>query len=281
MVKHVKPYNNENKAIITENDTEFPLGYFNRIVLQTGEEYQYRLKQYETVCVVVQGKVNISVDGEDFGAIGEREDLFAGKPDSVYAPIDSQVVLKGITDGVEIFVAGGLYEKKLVPFRVSPSESEKVQYGSDETKTHRKIYHILGQNAQGRVGRLLVSELFTVGAGGWSGFPPHKHDENRLPIETNHPEIYHFKFNPKNGFGAQFAYAQEEDFGPVFHVKNDSTFYFDKGYHPVCVAPGYEMYYFTILIGEKQRSLVQYFQPEHAHQLKTIPGMQDMIDKFK
>ncbi|MGB1753628.1 MAG: 5-deoxyglucuronate isomerase, partial [Paracoccaceae bacterium] len=30
-----------------------------------------------------------------------------------------------------------------------------------------------------------------------------------------------------------------------------------------------------------QRSLVQYFQPTHAYQVETIPGIKDMIAKFK
>ena len=52
-----------------------------------------------------------------------------------------------------------------------------------------------------------------------------------------------------------------------------------SGYHP-CGMLG-KMYYFTILGGLNQRSLVQYFQPEHAWQLETIPGIKDMIAKFK
>jgi 5-deoxy-glucuronate isomerase len=47
------------------------------------------------------------------------------------------------------------------------------------------------------------------------------------------------------------------------------------------VLPGYEMYYFTILGGLSQRSLVQYFQPTHAYQMETIPGIKDMVAKFK
>ena len=50
---------------------------------------------------------------------------------------------------------------------------------------------------------------------------------------------------------------------------------------PCVVAPGYEMYYFTILGGLSQRSLVQFFQPEHAYQVETIPGIKDMIAKYK
>jgi 5-deoxy-glucuronate isomerase len=47
------------------------------------------------------------------------------------------------------------------------------------------------------------------------------------------------------------------------------------------VLPGYEMYYFTILGGLSQRSVKQYFQPTHAEQLHTIPGIMDMVAKFK
>ena len=36
-----------------------------------------------------------------------------------------------------------------------------------------------------------------------------------------------------------------------------------------------------LLGGLSQRSLVQYFQPTHAAQLETIPGIKDMIAKFR
>jgi 5-deoxy-glucuronate isomerase len=60
-----------------------------------------------------------------------------------------------------------------------------------------------------------------------------------------------------------------------------STVLIDKGYHPCCALPGYEMYYFTILGGLSQRPLKQYFQPTHEEQLATIPGIMDMVAKFK
>ena len=61
----------------------------------------------------------------------------------------------------------------------------------------------------------------------------------------------------------------------------DQQLQLEQGITPVFVAPGYEMYYFTILGGLSQRSLVQYFQPEHAYQVETIPGIKDMIAKYK
>ena len=49
-----------------------------------------------------------------------------------------------LSDNTECFIAGGIYEKKLEPFLVQKNEIDLVQYGSDDTKTHRKIKHILG-----------------------------------------------------------------------------------------------------------------------------------------
>jgi 5-deoxy-glucuronate isomerase len=131
------------------------------------------------------------------------------------------------------------------------------------------------------VGRLLVSELYTVGQGGWSGFPSHKHDTDRLPLETRHDETYNFRFRPAHGSGLQMLQREEDAPGDAYHVVNGSTVLIDRGYHPCCVLPGYEMYYFTILGGLSQRSLVQYFQPAHADQLHTIPGIMDMVAKFR
>ena len=185
------------------------------------------------------------------------------------------------SDEAEVFVAGAKYDKVLEPFAVRNDEIDLVQYGSDDTKTHRKIKHILGQKQHDKVGRLLVSELYTVGQGGWSGFPSHKHDTDRLPDETRHDETYNFRFRPKHGSGLQMLQREEGKAGDAYHIVDGSTICIDKGYHPCSVLPGYEMYYFTILGGLSQRSLVQFFQPEHAYQIETIPGIKDMIAKFK
>jgi 5-deoxy-glucuronate isomerase len=278
---HVKPYDNQNQPVVGPDDERLPRCYFNRLLLKRDESFSYRLKDYESACVLITGTCTITVNGEVFESVGQRTHLWEGRPDSVYAPRDSLVELTCQSDEAEVYVAGGRTTEDYAPFRVTPDDVQKVQYGSDDTKTHRKIFHVLGQNANDRAGNLLVSELFTVGAGGWSGFPPHKHDEDRPGVETAFEEFYRFRFNPSQGFAAQFNYVHEDDFGPVHHVKDGSNVLIDGGYHPVVVAPGYEMYYFTIIVGHTTRSLVQFFEPAHAAQVETIPGIKDMIAKFK
>ncbi|CAH1540959.1 5-deoxy-glucuronate isomerase [Vibrio jasicida] len=289
MGKHIPPFDNKNEPIIGANDEVTPLCYFNQVFLNQNENFDHVIEGYESVIVLAGGTCSITVtkDGESetFDNIGKRKSVWDGNPEAVYVPLGYRATIQCVSDKADVMIAGGKFEASLEPFCVREETVDMVQYGSDDTKTHRKIKHVLGQSNADKRGRLLVSELFTVGAGGWSGFPPHKHDEDRVKPdgskETLYEEVYQFRFNPDFGFGAQFLYEHEDDFGPVYHVRTGSVIAIDKGYHPSVAAPGYEMYYFTIIVGKTETSLIQHFDPHHEYQVETIPGIKDMIAKFK
>jgi len=279
---HIPPFDNRNKAIVDIDNTTVPLNYFNIVKLKRGEAFSYRTPGFETCIAPATGSVDVDVEGAVFADLGGRGvDVWDGEPEGVYVPSGAKAEMVCVSETCEVFVAGAKYDKVLDPFDVRAADLDLVQYGSDDTKTHRKIKHILGQKQAGRVGRLLVSELFTVGQGGWSGFPSHKHDTDRLPDETRNDETYNFRFRPNHGSGLQMLQREDGKSGDAYHIVDGSTICIDKGYHPCAALPGYEMYYFTILGGVSQRPLVQYFQPSHADQIETIPGIKDMIAKFK
>lgn len=279
---HIAPHDNSNKPIVDTDNELVPLNYFNIIKLKKGEVFNYSLSGYETCIVPATGTISIDIEGKSFDQLGNRGvDVWDGEPEGAYVPVGAKVRIVCQSDKTETFIAGAKYDKVLEPFDVRKTEIDLVQYGSDETKTHRKIKHILGANQHGKVGRLLVSELYTVGQGGWSGFPSHKHDTDKLPNETRHDETYNFRFRPNYGSGLQMLQREDNEPGDAYHIMDGSTMLIDKGYHPCAVLPGYEMYYFTILGGLSQRSLKQYFQPTHEEQLHTIPGIMDMVAKFK
>jgi len=279
---HIAPHDNQNKPIVDADDPTVPLNYFNIVKLKKGQAFEYAVPGYETCIVPATGTIDVDVEGFKAGDLGGRvEDVWDGEPEGMYVPTAAKAEIVCTSDEAEIFVAGARYDKVLEAFAVRSDELDLVQYGSDETKTHRKIKHILGTKYHDRVGRLLVSELFTVGQGGWSGFPAHKHDTDNLPHETRHDETYNFRFKPNHGSGVQILQREEGVPGDAYQLMDRSTIMIDNGYHACAVMPGYEMYYFTILGGLSQRSLVQYFQPTHAYQIETIPGIKDMIAKFK
>lgn len=279
---HIAPYDNHNTAIIGPDHPLVPLVYFNIVKLTAGQTFTSQVAGFETCIVPATGRVDVICQGHVYAAIGQRlAHVWDGEPEGVYVPTGAAAQITCQSDSAEVFVAGARCDQVFAPFAIRAADIDPVQYGSDDTKTHRKIKHILGTKYHGQVGRLLVSELYTVGTGGWSGFPSHKHDTNRLPDETHHDEAYNFRFHPPQGSGLQMLQRTDGVAGDAYHIVNGSTVVIDKGYHPCCVLPGYQMYYFTILAGETQRSLVQYFQPSHADQIDTIPGIKDMIAKFK
>ena len=284
---HIAPHDNQNRPIVDVDHPLVPLNYFNIVTLKRGEDFTNAVPGYETCIVPATGTIRVEVGGQTHDRLGQRtKDVWDGEPEGVYVPTGMEARMTCLSDSAEVFIAGAKFDQVLEPFAVRADEIDKIQYGSDDTKTHRKIKHILGTKYHGRVGRLLVSELFTVGAGGWSGFPSHKHDTDRRDeagelIETRHDETYNFRFKPNHGSGLQMLQRVDNEPGEAYHIMDRSTVLLDKGYHPVCVLPGYEMYYFTILGGLSQRSLKQYFQPTHADQLQTIPGIMDMVAKFK
>jgi 5-deoxy-glucuronate isomerase len=279
---HIPPHDNRNQPLIGADHPLVPLCWFNILHLTRGERIVSHVPGYETAIVPATGTVGVETGGETFAPIGlRRANVWDGEPEGVYVPTGTPATITCLSDRAEVFVAGARFDEVLAPFAVRAADIDPVQYGSDETKTHRKIKHIFGTKYHGRIGRLLVSELYTVGEGGWSGFPSHKHDTDRLPLETRHDEVYNFRFDPPHGSGLQMLQREDGVPGDAYHIVDGSTVAIDRGYHPCCVLPGYRMYYFTILAGQSQRSLVQYFQPSHAHQLETIPGIKDMVAKFK
>lgn len=278
MSAFIKSHDNKNRPIVDAQTDGMSLIYFNLIKLNKGQRYKTTIRDYETVWVVMQGNCNIKVDQREFENLGKRKDIWSGKAESVYAPIKSKIEILANMD-VEIAVGGGLCEEKYEPFFIGKEDVVMVDVGSADTKSHRQIFHILGQHHKGRCGRLLVSELWAE-EGCWSGYPPHKHDTDNLPEETDFEEVYHYRFAPDNGFGGQYLML-EDGTETCYVTRNGDTFAFEQGYHPTSTSPGHRGYIFTILVGRTQESLVQNFKEEHRYLMDKIPGISDMTNLFK
>ncbi len=275
----IRCYDNENKPVIDGKKGPLKRTYFNILRLKKGTGSVQNVPEFETVYVVLSGTVDITVAGKKFSAVGRRKNIWAGRADSVYVPTGAEAKLVCRTASAEIAVAGGRCDKIFEPFRIEPEDEIEVEVGSREAHCRRRIQHILGKNAEGRNGNLLVSELY-ADPGSWSGYPPHKHDTDDGKRETAFEEAYHFRFNPANGFGAELVF-QPDGREDLYLTRNGDTVLIDKGYHPTVTSPGHEEYIFTILVGKTTRSLVQNFKEEYRYLTKVIPGVKDMVANFK
>jgi 5-deoxy-glucuronate isomerase len=280
MPKLIRAGDNRNAPLVTPGTDVLTLSYFNLVRLDAGQAVTLEVPGCETLAVVLSGRADVAAGAQEFKNVGRRADIWDGPADSVYCGTCPRLTIRALRDGTEVAVAGGACDQPFAPFRIPPEEVEMVEVGSAGTHSRRRIFHILGQNGAGRAGRLLVSELYGDD-GCWSGYPPHKHDTERPPEETDFEEIYHYRYRPESGFGAQFCYDEDGREPVVTMTRHGDTFLIDRGYHPTVRAPGHEGYIFTILVGRRQRSLVQYFEPVHRPIVAKIPGIQAMRDKFK
>ncbi|MEO0637433.1 MAG: 5-deoxy-glucuronate isomerase, partial [Pseudomonadota bacterium] len=155
---HIAPFDNQNQAIVDADDSLVPLNYFNIVKLTRGQAFDYQVPGYETCIVPATGSVDVEVEGFSAQALGGRGvDVWDGEPEGVYVPSGAKATMVCTSEACEVFVAGAKFDTVLEPFAVRSDALDLVQYGSDDTKTHRKIKHILGQKQADKVGRLLVS----------------------------------------------------------------------------------------------------------------------------
>jgi 5-deoxy-glucuronate isomerase len=123
----------------------------------------------------------------------------------------------------------------------------------------RTIHHILMEDAPAE--SLLVTEVVTP-PGHWSSYPPHKHDTNDPPTETQLEETYYHRLRDGRGFALQRVYTTDRSLDETVVVADGDLVLVPRGYHTVSAAPGYELYYLNVMAGPVRRWCVT-FDPEH------------------
>lgn len=234
--------------------------------LKEGERYSAETGDQEVALVIMGGTCTIKTGNKEWNGLGERLDVFSGKATAVYVSCQSSYTVEAETE-VEIAVCGAFADEKNDPQLIMPQDVVVNHVGKMnwERDVH-DIISIKNSNAQ----RLIVGETFNK-PGNWSSYPPHKHDVNNLPEEVDLEEVYHFRLNPKQGFGIQKVYTSDNSIDETYTVKNESTVVLPEGYHPVAAAPGYELYYLWVLAGET-RVMRPNDDPDH-HWVKAVEKM--------
>ena len=231
---------------------------FGLLRLTRGSTYNGNAGDCELGFVILQGHCDLEVTGdgkqESWHNLGSRRNVFDGKATSAYIPPNTAYHVIA-TDNVEIAIGGvpvperecqaGLATNALV---VRPEDV--VVHDRGLGNYLRQVHDIIADNIPAR--RLVVGETFGK-SGAWSSYPPHKHDANNPPYEVKMEEVYFFKIQPEQGFGVQVIYEYDDNQrlrDKAYIVRNNDLVFIERGYHPVAVAPGYEIYYLWILAGE-------------------------------
>ncbi len=198
----------------------------------------------ETCIVFISGKGKVTVDGNDFGNIGERMNVFSGKPWSVYIPPKSKWQVTAETDCV-INICSAPAKKGTPAFVIAPDTLSIETRGAGSNT--RYVCNILPEQDK-RAESLLVVEVITPN-GSTSSYPSHKHDKNNPPHESLLEETYYHRLNPPQGFAFQRVYTDDRKLDESMAVEDETIVMVPKGYHPCATIHGYDLYYLNVMAG--------------------------------
>lgn len=229
---------------------------FGFLCLTRGASEEASSQGEELLLVLLNGRCRVYV-GSVEGELGPRTSVFADYAAAAYIPPRSDYRVVALVDS-ELALCGALSDAKTEPFFIRPERVGVRHVGRGNWS--RTVTDILGPDAPAQ--RLLVGETYNP-PGNWSSAPPHRHDHENPPLESDMEEVYFYRIRPPQGFGLQRLYELERGLDVVYPIRNNDLVSIPYGYHPVVAAPGYELYYLWALAGEK-RHLIPLDDPEHA-----------------
>ncbi|WP_371170707.1 5-deoxy-glucuronate isomerase [Aliiroseovarius sp. 2305UL8-7] len=213
--------------------------------LKPGDEASEITGDREVILVLVEGKAKLSANGEDFGKMGDRMDVFEKTPPHcLYVPNGSDWSAEATTDcTLAVCTAPGKGGHKAQ--RLGPEGITLTPRGKGANTRH---INNVAMEDRDVADSLLVTEVFTP-QGNWSSYPPHRHDEDNYPDMTYLEETYYHRLNPVQGYGIQRVFTEDGSLDETMAVSNHDVVLVPKGHHP-CGAPyGYEMYYLNVMAG--------------------------------
>lgn len=231
---------------VTPHDAGWQYLAFRAYRLEPGESIAGETGEYETGIVVLGGSCSVAAGGQEFFEIGERPDVWAGRPPYVVVMPPGVAYQVKAESHAHIAVAGAkATDCKPHPVRlITPDEIHVEERG--EGNTYRRVQHLLPPSAESA--RLQLVEVYTP-AGNWSSFPPHKHDTEDPPREAYLEEIYYYQIKPEEGFALQRIYTDDQTLDEAVAAYSGDVVLVPRGYHPVAAMPGYDCYYLNAMAG--------------------------------
>ena len=253
-LKPAEGYNN----VFELGEYNMKLTRFGILQLAAGNSWSSNTGEFEVALVLLGGKCAVKGDNFEFAEVGSRKNVFDGKPYTVYLPRRTAYTVTALT-AVDIAVNEAPASRDTAaPTVITPEMTRTISIGRDNFTRAATIM----------IDEKFDSEHFYIGegmipSGNWSGYPPHKHDVDELPGEIAMEETYFYRFDPPQGFGIQKVYTTDGEIDETYTVKNNDTVAIAKGYHPLCGAPGYQMYYLWTMSGAVNRGLISSKDPLH------------------
>lgn len=237
---------------------------FEVYVLGRGASLCRETGDREACLVFLSGRARVVTRELRWENVGERKTVFEGPPFAVYVPGDDRFEVEALTE-LELAVCFAPGKRTYGARLITPEQVGLEDRGTGNNA--RRIRNVLPE--QQPADSLLVVEVITP-PGHWSSYPPHKHDRDALPEESYLEETYYHRIDPPSGFAFQRVYTADRSLDETLTVNDGDVVLVPRGYHPVGVPPGYQLYYLNVMAGPT-RTWRFFNDPDHAWVIEA-PG---------
>ena len=222
------PHFDENgEEILTTYDNEYRAMMMDVRVyrMKQGQERAFCRQGEETAILLLSGEVEFVYEQKCEKA--SRKDVFSEGPYALHVCTGKEVKVISVKDS-EILVQctknETVFDAKLYTPQDAPWAYSCV--GKFGNVAKRRVNTIFDKEIA-PWSNMVLGEVLND-RGNWSGYLPHRHPQ---------PELYYFKFDRPEGFGASFVGDE------VFKsVDNSFSVITPQKLHPQSVAPGFQMY---------------------------------------
>lgn len=210
-------YNAYIDSSVDDMGTQMDVGL---LLMEAGDTYVYEDAKKEVAILLFSGSVTYEWDGKKVEA--DRPDCFHH---------DAYCLLAGC--GTKVTITAKAHSELYIQATVNETPYEAVMYTPDKVQVEHKGF---GGELMGCMSReiktffdldnapfskMVLGEVLNL-PGKWSSYPPHHHPQ---------PEVYFYRFDYPDGFGAGFAN------GEIFKTQHNGCAVINHGFHSQTAAP--------------------------------------------
>ena len=231
--------------------------------LAAGEAISLDTNADEVIVLPLAGSFTVTSDGQTVELDG-RDGVFAGPTDFAYVPVGSHLAIASSGGGTVALPSARASRR--FPFRRVAAADVPIELRGAGSSS-REVRNFATPAAL-EADRLIACEVLTPG-GGWSSYPPHKHDASG-PSESELEEIYYYRVadGPTGpGMAYQRVYASPAHaIDLLAEVRTGDVVVIPGGWHgPSMAVPGYDLYYLNVMAGPgRERAWRITIDPVHA-----------------
>ena len=196
------------------------------LLMETGDVFTFDEADKEVAVLLFQGNVTYEWDGKKVDA--DRPDSFHHEAYCLLAGKETKITLTAHAHS-ELYIQKTRNDKPFEAVMYDPTSVQVEHKGcSGELQgcMEREIKTFFDrENAP--FSNMVLGEILNL-PGKWSSYPPHHHPQ---------PEVYFYRFDYPEGFGAGFAN------GEIYKTTHNGLSVITSGFHSQVAAPGYAICY--------------------------------------